>query len=104
MPRKAGAPIARIEINGPFREGDPVLDVLRAEASARNTSVQQHIYDILRARYLASQGQSYIALLWTPSDPAVSPQAAIPPPAPPDAASQAASAWLAMLDADADAG
>ena len=96
--RKRGAPIARIEINGPFREGDPVLDELRAEAAARNTSVQQHIYDVLRARYLARQGQSYLALLWTPTDPAVQPCAPPPPPELPDAASQAASAWPDMME------
>lgn len=98
MPRKAGAPIARIEINGPFREGDPVLDELRAEAAARNVSLQLHIYDILRARYLARQGESYMQLLWTPTDPAVQPPAAAPEAPPTDPASEAASAWLDLLD------
>ena len=97
MPKRRGAPIARIEINGPFREGDPVLDELRAEAAARNLTIQQHIYDVLRARYLARHGQSYMDLLWTPSDPAAQPAAAAPPP-PADAAGQAAAAWLDMLE------
>lgn len=98
MPRKAGAPIARIEINGPFREGDAVLDELRAEAAARNVSLQQHIYDVLRARYLARHGESYMQLLWTPTDPAVQPTAAPSETPPTDPAGEAASAWLDMLD------
>lgn len=98
MPRKAGAPIARIDINGQFREGDPALDELRAEAAARNVTLQQHIYDILRARYLARQGQSYLALLWTPTDPAVQPSVDTPPPDPPDAAASAAAAWLDLIE------
>jgi len=99
MSRKAGAPIARVEINGPFREGDPVLDELRAEAAARKVSIQQHIYDILLSRHLARQGQSYTALLWTPTDPPPGDEAASPgPPPPPDAAASAAAAWLDMTD------
>lgn len=98
MAKPKGAPIARIEINGPFREGDPVLDELRAEAAARNLTVQQHIYDILKSRHMARQGKSYMDLLWTPSDPATKPAEAAPPAPPADAAGQAASAWLDMLD------
>ena len=77
-----------------------VLDALRAEAAARNTSLQQHMYDILRARHLARQGRSYLELLWTPTDPMVQPPTA-PPEAPPtDPAGEAASAWLDLLDDD----
>lgn len=90
-----GAPIHRIDINGQFRAGDPVLAELLAEAAARGVSVQQHIYDLLVARYLARRGQSLEALLWTPCGAA--PQAPEPP-APATAASAAASAWLGMSE------
>lgn len=98
MAKPKGAPIARIEINGPFREGDPVLEELRAEAAARNLTIQQHIYDILKSRHMARQGKSYMDLLWTPSDPATKPTAAAEPPPPADAAGQAAAAWLDLLE------
>lgn len=88
----ASAPIHRIDINGQFRVGDPMLAELLTEASARGVSVQQHIYDLLRARYLARRGQSLDALLWTPSGVA---QGSEPEPVlPPDTAAAAAAAWL----------
>lgn len=89
------APIHRIDINGQFRAGDPMLVELLAEAAARGVSVQQHIYDLLVARHLARRGQSLEALLWTPCG--TTPQAPEPL-APATAASAAASAWLGMSE------
>jgi hypothetical protein len=89
------APIHRIDINGQFRADDPALAELLAEAAARGVSLQQHIYDLLRARYLARRGQSLDALLWTPCGSGT----AVPePPAPATVASAAAAAWLDLTD------
>jgi hypothetical protein len=78
-------------MNGQFRADDPMLVELLAEADARGVSLQRHIYDLLRARYLARRGQSLDALLWTPCG--IAP--AMPElPVPATAASAAAAAWL----------
>jgi hypothetical protein len=89
------APIHRIDINGQFRADDPALAELLAEASARGVSVQQHIYDLLMARYLARRGQSFEALLWTPC---AAVAAAPEPAAPTSAAGAAAAAWLGLQE------
>jgi hypothetical protein len=96
MSRKAGASVYRVDINGQFRQGDAALAELLEEAEARGVSLQQHIYDLLRARYLARRGQAIADLLWTPGAP---PPAAVEPPAPePSAAGAAAAAWMLMQD------
>jgi hypothetical protein len=87
------APIHRIDINGQFRADDPALAELLSEACARGVSVQQHIYDILRARYLARHGQALADLLWTPGAPVVVEQTPAP-----SMASAAAAAWLDMQE------
>jgi hypothetical protein len=92
MGRARGAPIRRLEFTH-FREDDPTLAELEAEAAARDVSVQQHIYDILKARWLARRGRSFEELLWTPGAPA----AVVETPAP-SIASAAASAWLDMQE------
>lgn len=95
MGRKAGASVYRVDINGQFRAGDAALAELLEEAETRGVSLQQHIYDILRARYLARRGQALADLLWTPSAPAAPPAAAPPEPS---AAEAAAAAWLDMQE------
>lgn len=87
------APIYRIDINGQFREGDPALAELLAEACVRGVSLQQHIYDILRARHLARHNRSLNDLLWIPSAPAAVVERVVP-----SIASAAASAWLDMQE------
>lgn len=88
------APIHRIDINGQFRADDPALAELLSEAAARGVSVQQHIYDLLRARYLARRGQSLDTLLWTPCGIRAEPESQVPV----GAASAAASAWLDLQE------
>lgn len=97
MPRKAGPKTRRLEFTL-FKDGDPVLHELEQEAEQRGVSLQQHIYDLLRARYLARHGDSLAALLWTPD--AAAQSAPEPPAAPvtPDAAGAAASAWLDLSE------
>jgi hypothetical protein len=98
MGRQRGAPIYRIDINGPFRVDDPLLAELRAEANARGVSLQQHIYDLLRARYLARRGQALSDLLWIPGAPAAAERAVEMEPSA-DMAASAAGAWLDLLEA-----
>lgn len=95
--RQQRRPIYRIDINGPFRQGDPALDELLSEAQTRGVSVQQHIYDLLRARYLARHGQALSDLLWIPGVPSPVPLPEDPSP-PPTAAAAAAAAWLDLQD------
>jgi hypothetical protein len=79
-----------------FREDSAVLVELEREAAAREVSVQQHIYDLLIARYLARQGQGLADLLWLPGGAAgVTDEADAPHT---DAATGAAGAWLGMLE------
>ena len=95
MSRKVGTPVYRVDINGQFRAGDAALIELLEEAETRGVSLQQHIYDILRARYLARRGQALADLLWTPGAP-VAPAAVAP--VEPSAAASAAAAWLDIQD------
>lgn len=95
MNRTARGAIHRVDINGQFRTGDAALAELLEEAELRGVSLQQHIYDILRARYLARRGQALADLLWTPSAPTAAPPV-VPPE--PTAAASAAAAWLDMQD------
>jgi hypothetical protein len=86
----------RIELR--LADGDELLTELRDEA-LRGVTLQQHVYDLLRARYLARRGQAPSELLWVPSvpqPPAARLDAATVPPN--EAASAAAGAWLDMLD------
>lgn len=96
MSRDVRSPIHRVDINGQFRAGDEALIELLEEAQMRGVSLQQHIYDILRARYLARRGQALADLLWTPGVLAAAPDP--PPPPEPSQAASAAAAWLSMLD------
>ena len=99
MGRQRRAPIYRIDINGPFRVDDPLLAELRAEATTRGVSLQQHIYDLLRARYLARRGQALSELLWVPGAPPATHETASEPVSAPDQAAQAAAgAWLDLLE------
>jgi hypothetical protein len=77
-----------------FAKGDKALAELLDEAELRGVTLQQHIYDILRARYLARRGQAIADLLWTPTAPA----ADSPAPPEPSAAGAAAAAWLNMTE------
>lgn len=94
MSRTERGAIHRVDINGQFRTGDAALAELLEEAELRGVSLQQHIYDILRARYLARRGQVLADLLWTPGA-AVAPPEAQPEPS---VAGAAAAAWLDMQD------
>jgi hypothetical protein len=88
----------RIEVR--IGEGDDLLTELTGEAIQRGVTLPQHVYDLLRGRYLARRGQTLSDLLWVPGVP--------PPPASvvldlvPEkangAATAAAGAWLDMLD------
>ena len=84
----------RFEIRWP---DDAMLAELEAEARLRGVLLQQHLYDLLRARHLARHGEMTLSnLLWTPVAPAEV------PPVPPinedeRAATAAAAAWGEML-------
>lgn len=95
MSRSARAAIHRVDINGQFRTGDEALIELLAEAELRGVSLQQHIYDLLRARYLARRGQALADLLWTPN---AAPAQELASPPVPTAAASAAMAWLDMAE------
>lgn len=89
MPREK-VEYRRTEIR--FRLDDPLLAELEQETKARGVELQQHIYDLLRARYLARRGQAISDLLWIPGVPAA------PLEVPQDAgiAGKAANTWLDM--------
>jgi hypothetical protein len=95
MSRARGAAIRRLEFTH-FRVDDPTLAELESEATARGVSLQQHIYDLLRARYLARRGQALGDLLWVPGTPAT--HEGVPEPPPDGAARAAAGAWLDLLE------
>ena len=97
MGRARGGPIRRLEFTH-FRIDDPLLAELEEEATARGVSVQQHIYDLLRARYLARRGQALGELLWVPGGGAAQEGAPESAPAPDQAAREAAGAWLDLLE------
>jgi hypothetical protein len=86
--------VRRLELTQ-FREDDPVLAELGTEATARGVTVQQHIYDLLRARYLARRGQALAELLWIPTPAAVVEEAPSPSAT---AATVAAAAWLDLQE------
>jgi hypothetical protein len=62
-PRK-GARVRRIELR--LAEDDLLLAELVREAQLRGVELTQHIYDLLRSRYLIRHGQSLHDLLWVP--------------------------------------
>jgi hypothetical protein len=62
-PRKAVA-IRRIELR--LAADDPMILELVQEARLRGVELTQHIYDLLRSRYLLRHGQSFQDLLWVP--------------------------------------
>lgn len=95
MPTRRGV-YRRIELR--VVAADPLLAELDNEAQRRGVPLQQHLYDLLRARYLARQGDTLAACLWVPEGAA--------PPVPPEqttartdqTAQAAAAAWLDLLD------
>jgi hypothetical protein len=97
MGRARRGPIRRLEFTH-FRSDDPVLAELEDEAGVRGVSVQQHIYDLLRARYLARRGHTLGDLLWVPPTPTAQEKVSEPDPAPDQAARAAAGAWLDLLE------
>ena len=81
----------RFEIRWP---DDAMLAELEAEAQLRGVLLQQHLYDLLRARYLAHHGETALSeLLWTPG----APTAVAPVDEGERAATAAAAAWGEML-------
>lgn len=98
-PRRA-AGVRRIELR--LRADDPVLEEVAQEAERRGVEIQQHIYDLLRGRYLLRRGESLATLLWLPRAPTDgdAPAATGLPDAGAMAApsaSAAASAWAELL-------
>jgi hypothetical protein len=102
MPRqRRAAGVRRLELR--FSADDPVLEELSHEAEQRHVELQQHIYDLLRGRYLLRRGESLAALLWLPGErgegaantaPGQAPTARDP------AAAAAALAWDELLGVD----
>ncbi|HEX6291284.1 MAG TPA: hypothetical protein VFZ66_19025 [Herpetosiphonaceae bacterium] len=99
MPRrgpKSDDPIERFELKW---RNDAMLKQLRDEAALRGVSLQQHIYDIVRARWLWQQGTT-IDPFWMPTSPPPSAQPGAAPteePTDPEttaAAKAAAAVWL----------
>ena len=86
----------RIEVR--IAEGDDLLTELAGEAAQRGVTLPQHVYDLLRARYLARRGQAIGALLWVPGEGVSRTEEDEPAVPPASAAAGAASAWLGMLD------
>ncbi|MBK9715044.1 MAG: hypothetical protein IPO81_27725 [Kouleothrix sp.] len=81
---------------------DPLLEELTQEAERRGVELQQHIYDLLRGRYLLRRGESLATLLWLPGtsaagDDAEEPDAANVGAAHDRMAGAAASAWADLL-------
>lgn len=101
MPRPKGPKTRRIEFTL-FKEGDPLLAELEAEAALRNVSLQQHIYDLLQARSNGRRSVSTAAMFWAGMEIAAEQQGAPAPDVPnaPSAASAAAAAWLNPEDDD----
>jgi hypothetical protein len=97
---RRSAPIRRIELR--LATDDPLLEELAQEAERRGVELQQHIYDLLRGRYLLRRGESLTTLLWLPgattSADTVEETGAPGAAAVPDrSASAAASAWADLL-------
>ena len=97
-PRQS-AGVRRVELR--LAGDDPVLEELTHEAQRRGVELQQHIYDLLRGRYLLRRGESLAMLLWLPGAPTTAGVAeAGAPNATAEAdrsASAAASAWADLL-------
>ena len=96
------AGIRRIELR--LATDDPLLEELTQEAQRRGVELQQHIYDLLRGRYLLRRGESLATLLWLPGAPTT---AGVAEAGAPNAAagaersaSAAASAWVDLLGTD----
>jgi hypothetical protein len=99
-PRRS-APTRRIELR--MAADDSVLEELTQEAERRGVELQQHIYDLLRGRYLLRRGESLTTLLWLPG--AATSADAVEETGAPGAtgvaertASAAASAWADLLE------
>ncbi|HEY0739312.1 MAG TPA: hypothetical protein VGD69_30600 [Herpetosiphonaceae bacterium] len=99
MPRRgppSDDPIERFELK--WRD-DAMLKQLREEAGLRGVTLQQHIYDIVRARWLWQQGKT-IDPFWIPaSTPGAAPsqgsqEGELPDPETTPAAKAAASVWV----------
>jgi hypothetical protein len=58
--------VRRIELR--LSVDDPLLEELTQEAQRRGVELQQHIYDLLRGRYLLRRGESLATLLWLPGE------------------------------------
>jgi hypothetical protein len=103
MPRPPkNARVRRIELR--LAEDDPLLVELAQEAQLRGVELTQHMYDLLRSRYLIRHGRSLHDLLWIPGAPPTSgahdegtARSQTPVTA---AASAAAAAWSDMLETD----
>jgi hypothetical protein len=77
---------------------DPLLEELTQEAERRGVEVQQHIYDLLRGRYLLRRGESLTTLLWLPGEvPAAAPTEPECPDVTARPARDAATAWVELL-------
>jgi len=88
------ARVRRIELR--LAEDDPLLVELAQEAKVRGVELTQHIYDLLRSRYLIRHGKSLHNLLWVPgAQEASGAHSEAPLTA---AASAAAVAWSDMLE------
>jgi hypothetical protein len=94
MARSKGRAKRTVEIGIPV---GAMLDDFERAARQREVSLAQHCYDLLRAVWLAQQGEDMSSLLRVPGagGAAAPPE---PPPEPPPAAAAAASAWLELLD------
>lgn len=94
-PREHAKQRRRVELR--FAADDALLVELADEAMQRGVELQQHLYDVLRGRYLLRHGQSLHDLLWLPQAPATVEDTSVPPAS---GSSAAADAWLALLDND----
>lgn len=96
--RQSATRYRRVELR--FAADDAMLAELISEAGQRGVELQQHLYDLLRGRFLARQGQSLAALLWVPgtptSPPATTTTDEVADPTPPTGAA-AAAAWADVL-------
>jgi hypothetical protein len=94
--------VRRIELR--LAEDDPLLVELAQEAQVRRVELTQHIYDLLRSRYLIRHGQSLHDLLWVPGTREASgPHDTLTTKSEPlltAAASAAAAAWSDMLETE----
>lgn len=95
-PRGRAKTYRRVELR--FATDDALLAELSDEAAQRGVELQQHLYDLLRGRYLLRHGRSLHDLLWLSHLPAATSD---DEPLPlQDSTSAAAGAWMAFLDAE----